>query len=101
MQSWHYEPQESSLLRFTPPILPTTSSVEDPLEAAVQDYLDQVCAPLAGKMPYAERIALRLEIEQHLRALIEAHQELGTPPETAFAQAIEQFGKPEQVARQW
>ena len=73
----------------------------DPLQIAVQEYLDQVCAPLVGKMPYVERIELRMEIEQHFRALIEAHQELGATAERAFSLAVEKFGKPDEVAQRW
>jgi hypothetical protein len=100
MQSHHQEPSLFALPRFTSSILPP-SPVDDPLHTAIQDYLDQVCAPLIGVMSYTARMELRTEIEQHLRALIEAHRELGAPPDTAFALAIEKFGKPEQVARQW
>lgn len=78
--------------------LPCSSWEEGP---ALADYLDRICAPLVGKVPYSRRMELRRELAYHVLALAEAQEELGTPPEEALELALQQFGTPEQVGRQW
>ena len=70
-------------------------------EARLEDYLDQVCAPLVGSLPYAARQELRREIHQHLRSLSAAYQEVGATPDSALSQALEKFGDPAFVIAQW
>jgi hypothetical protein len=67
----------------------------------VEDYLDRVCAPLVGRVQYAERVELRTELRAHLEALIAACGELGVAPEEAVRQALAQFGAPGSVAQAW
>lgn len=67
----------------------------------VGDYLDCVCVPLAGVLPYAQRTEVHRELESHLVSLAEAYQEMGSRPEEAVGRAIERCGRPEQVARAW
>jgi hypothetical protein len=52
-------------------------------------------------VPYAERQALRAEWRDHLHALSEAYEELGSDPDTALQEALKQFGDPVKLGRQW
>jgi len=70
-------------------------------QARLEDFLDAVCAPLIGKIPYAARLERRAEVRQHLDALVQAYLELGDTPEKAVAQALAKFGAPERLAWQW
>lgn len=67
----------------------------------IHDYLDHVCAPLVGLVPYARRQELRVELRAHLEALIATHEELGSSPEVAVVLALRQFGDPCAISRQW
>ncbi len=70
-------------------------------QAAVEDYLDRVCAPFIETLPYTARIEMRREIASHIKALVDAYEELGDPPATATQKALVKFGSPEQVAKLW
>lgn len=74
---------------------------ERSVEPVIEDYLDHVCAPLVGHVPYARRQTLRSELAEHLDALIEAREELGETHEDAVQQALRQFGDPATLGRQW
>jgi hypothetical protein len=52
-------------------------------------------------VPYLQREDLRAEWRAHLQALCEAYEELGSDPDEAVAQALEQFGDPWRLGRQW
>ncbi len=71
------------------------------LDTHLGDYLDHVCVPLVGVVPYARRQELRAELAEHLEALIESYQEMGSRPEWAVVQALQQFGEPSKLSRQW
>lgn len=75
----------------------TTDEVTLPIE----DYLDRVVAPLVEEVPHARRRELRAELGAHLEALVAAHLELGATPEAAVSAALQQFGSPRQVGREW
>src|SRR5438045_9125063 len=47
-----------------------------PPDPRIEDYLDHVCAPLVGVVPYARRQELRAELREHLAAMAAAQQEL-------------------------
>jgi hypothetical protein len=80
------------------PNVPTVSLQEDP---RIEDYLDQVCAPLVGVVPYARRQELRAELREHLTAMAAAQQELGSGQEAAIVMALRQFGNPRDIAADW
>jgi len=67
----------------------------------IEDYLDQVGAPLIGWVPYAARMELRAELQAHLESLVAAYQELGSSPDAAVREALAQSGDPQAVAREW
>jgi hypothetical protein len=81
--------------------VPTTASSSWRLE----DYLDHVCVPLVGLLPYAARQELRAELQAHLEADVAAHREMGSTPGQAIAAALQQFGDPHRLgqhcAREW
>ena len=67
----------------------------------IEDYLDHVCAPLVGLVPYARRQELRAELRGHLEALVATHEELGSARTAAVVLALRQFGPPRCLSRQW
>jgi hypothetical protein len=67
----------------------------------IEDYLDQIYAPLVGWVPYASRTELRAELQAHLESLVAAYQELGSSPDTAVRAALAQSGDPQAMAREW
>jgi hypothetical protein len=72
-----------------------------PLEARIEDYLDHVCAPLVGVVPYSRRHELCAELRGHLEALVATHEELGSERDAAVVLALRQFGPPRHLSRQW
>jgi hypothetical protein len=86
--------QDSRAAPAPPAVLPRA----DP---RIEDYLDQVCAPLIGWVPYAARVELRAELQAHLDSLVAAYQELGSSPDAAVRAALAQAGDPQVVARDW
>jgi hypothetical protein len=71
------------------------------VDTRVAAYLDTLCAPLAETLAEEQRRAYRAEMEEHLEAMIEAHQELGATREEAVARALKQFGNAQRVASVW
>jgi hypothetical protein len=67
----------------------------------IEDYLDQIYAPLVGWVPYEARVELRAELQAHLVSRVAAYQELGSSPDAAVRQALAQSGDPQAVAREW
>jgi hypothetical protein len=67
----------------------------------IEDYLDHVCAPLVGVVPYARRTELRTELREHLEAFVATHEELGSPRDVGVLMALRQFGPPRELAREW
>jgi hypothetical protein len=67
----------------------------------IEDYLDQIYAPLVGWVPYAARTELRAELQAHLESLVAAYQELGSSPDAAVHEALAQSGDPQAVVREW
>jgi hypothetical protein len=78
-----------------------TDEAEQIARAAIEDYLDRVCAPLIETMPYADRLQLRREITGHLQSLRDAYEEMGESRDQATQNALAKFGEPEAVARLW
>src|SRR5215212_7119533 len=66
----------------------------------LEDYLDHVCAPLVGRVGYAERMGLRAELRAHLDAMVAASREVGED-EDAVLSALARFGPPHRLARAW
>lgn len=67
----------------------------------IEDYLDQVLAPLVGWVPYVARTELRAELQSHLEARVAAYRELGSSPDAAVKETLAQSGDPQVVARAW
>lgn len=68
-------------------------------EAQIGDYLDYLCAPLLGIVPYAQRRRLRLETEDHLRALAEDFEAEGFAPAEAVTVALQEYGEPWRIGQ--
>lgn len=51
------------------------------------------------RMPAEEQTRQREEVQQHLEALVAAHEELGSSPEEAWSLALVQFGNPTKIGR--
>lgn len=71
------------------------------LSWALDAYLEQLCAPLAGLAPEEWQRDLRAELTSHLEALIEAHEELGASREDAVRHAFRQMDDPTRLGKQW
>jgi hypothetical protein len=63
----------------------------DPLER----YLDQVCRSIGGPRPLRDHV--RQELREHLHDAAARHRAAGLSDEAAVAQALAEFGHPEQV----
>jgi len=74
---------------------------EDDAQALMGDYLDHLCAPLLGIVPYAQRRRLRAEAEDHLLALAEDFEAEGFTPAEAVVVALREYGEPWQVGQDW
>jgi hypothetical protein len=62
----------------------------------VEDYLDHLCAPLLGVVPFAERERIRQEARSHLEFLIEDYvAEEGLDPTVATELAVREYGPPD------
>lgn len=72
---------------------------QDAVDAQIEDYLDFLCAPLLGIVPYPHRRRLRLEAADHLHTLAEDHAAEGVPPDEAVAAAQREYGNPWQVGQ--
>jgi|GEM_PF-776875 hypothetical protein len=59
----------------------------------IEQYLDRLCAPLAGVLPPAERCRLREETGGHLESLARAYTHEGREPVEAARLAVEKFGE--------
>ncbi len=69
-------------------------SADAQIENSVEDYLDYLCAPLLGIVPYAQRRRLRLEAADHLYALTEDYAAEGFAPPEAVRLALREYGDP-------
>lgn len=67
----------------------------------IEDYLDHLCAPLLGIVPYVQRYRLRSEAQDHLLSLIEAFRDEGATPAEATALAVREYGEPYQIGQGW
>jgi hypothetical protein len=94
-------PPGSPAARTTPRRQTDCASAASPPDPRIEDYLDQVYAPLVDVVPYARRQELRTELREHLEALAATHEELGSSREAAVLAAFRQFGPPRDLARQW
>jgi hypothetical protein len=75
------------------------------LEERIEDFLDHLCAPLVGIVPYRERHSLREEARLHLECLIAEYREDNHTLEAAVEAAFREFGEPwqsgEEFLREW
>lgn len=76
------------------PFRSDTPPVDEERQAQLGDYLDFLCAPLLGIVPYAQRQRLRLETEDHLLALVEDFGAEGFAPDEAVTVALQEYGEP-------
>jgi hypothetical protein len=67
----------------------------------IEDYLDHLCAPLVGAVPFDVRRELRSEVRAHLEAHAAACEELGDAPNDAVHDALARFGEPRSVGEAW
>lgn len=71
------------------------------LRDRIEDFLDHLCAPLIGAVPYRERTGLREEARDHIDALIAEALADGATPDAAVEQALAEFGEPWRVGQAW
>src|SRR5688572_7077249 len=65
----------------------------------IADYLDHLCAPLVGVVPYAERNRLREETGYHLERLANAYTLEGCSSVEAARQAVAKYGESNAVGQ--
>src|SRR2546423_519170 len=65
----------------------------------IQDYLDHLCSPLIGIVPYIRRQEVRMEAEGHLYALIEEQREAGLDLLRATETALQRYGVPHRLGQ--
>jgi hypothetical protein len=80
---------------------PIETTEEIPPEEMIADYLDHLCAPLVGVVPYAERNRLREEAEYHLDRLMNTFLLEGAPPVEAARRAVVKYGGSHEVGQQF
>lgn len=61
----------------------------------LEQYLDQVCQSIGG--PWEMRQHVRQEMREHLSDAVAQHKAAGMTDEQALDQAIDEFGKPDEV----
>jgi hypothetical protein len=81
------------------PFPQAAASRADDRHGRVGDYLDHMCSPLIGLVPYDERQSLRLEVEGHLYALIEEYEGEEFNPEAATRTALREHGEPWRIGQ--
>ncbi len=64
----------------------------------IEDYLDHLCAPLVGVVPYEDRMCLRMEADEHLSAKMQLYINDGIEPVDAALKAIHQYGTSQEMA---
>lgn len=84
---------------LSPPKVEAAAAID--VELHVETYLDTLCAPLAETLTEERRQGYRAEMQEHLEAMIEAHQELGATREEAITLTLKQFGNAQRVASVW
>ncbi|MCW3061020.1 MAG: hypothetical protein JWQ02_2841 [Capsulimonas sp.] len=70
-------------------------------QAVIGDYLDYLCAPMLGIVPYNQRRRLRAEAEDHLLALVEDFAAEGFTPGEAVTVALKEYGDPWRIGQEW
>ncbi len=70
-------------------------------EALIEDYLDHLCAPLIGIVPYERRIRLRDEARFNIQGRMEMYVRDGVEPAEAAAQAVEKYGHTDELSEQF
>src|SRR5271165_7565163 len=68
-------------------------------EDRIEDYLDYLCAPLLGVVPYAERSSLREEARQHLQDMMMEFEAQGAAPQEAVTCALRAHGNPWRIGQ--
>lgn len=86
--------------RPDPHLSPQAPAQED-RQAQIEDYLDYLCAPVLGIVPYAQRRRLRLETEDHLWALAEDFEAEGFAPAEAVTVALREYGEPWRIGQEF
>lgn len=98
MQQFEEFSQEAQEETIPPAPVVSVSVSSSTIEALIEDYLDQVCAPMLGVMPYEARQKRRAEMRADLERLVGAHLELESDPQVAVAAALRQYGDVRVVA---
>ena len=83
-----------SVLRSPAPQPQTDAAILSPsYKDRLDDAVDQVCAPLIGTLPRADRMARQTALRQELDTLVAAHGELDAGPERAVSEALAHFAR--------
>jgi len=83
------------------PELASSDRISTRRSERVEDYLDHLCAPLVGVVPYANRVALRSEAGAHIAWLVEEFEQQGQKREDAIEAALREHGEPWPIGAAW
>jgi hypothetical protein len=75
------------------------NAIHENADTSLEQYLNQLCAPLERDLSAEEYQATRQELRAHLLLSAAAHEELGATTEEALKAAFEGFGNPQQLGR--
>jgi hypothetical protein len=80
-------------------ILSEAGSME-PMEPneIVEDYLDHLCGPLIGIVPYGRRERLRAEARYNIFERAALFERDGVSPQEAAERAVEKYGKSDELS---
>ena len=65
----------------------------------IDDYLDHLCTPLIGTVPYQVRKRLRLEAEEHILQLIVEFSETGLSANDSLVAGLKEHGEPWRIGQ--
>lgn len=88
-------------LRLIPGGVPSVQPDEMQPEDILSDYLDHLCAPLVGVVPFMERNRLREEAEFHLERLMNTFLLEGYSATEAARIAVQKYGASHEVGQQF
>lgn len=80
---------------------PVAVGEEEVATELIEDYLDHLCAPLVGLIPYRDRFRLRQEAAYNIEGRMRVYVLDGMSPEAAAREAIAKYGRSDALGEQF